>query len=173
MKIWIVNKGKIKEKDISKKFLSYVYRQEKSKKINLDKIEYGEYGKPYYKDNFFYNISHSKNYICIATSTSEVGIDIEEERKITSGLEKRILTVEELINDNINLIEYWVIKEAYSKYKGLGLRMPFNKVSVSEIKQNLNVYNLCNDKYYCYAIGIEPLEKINFIDAKDVVGDNK
>jgi len=173
MKVYIANKSKISKKDISKKFLSYVYYQEKNKKIDLNKIEYGKYGKPYYEKDFFFNISHSKNYICIATSTSEVGIDIEEDRNITSGLEKRILTDEELMNDNINLIEYWVIKEAYSKYKGLGLRMPFNKVSSSEIKLELNVYNLCNDEYYCYAISTEPLEKINFVDINDVVGDNK
>ena len=171
MKIWIVYKGKISEKDISKKFLSYVYCQETNKKMNLDKIEYGKHGKPYYNDKFFFNISHSKNYICIGTSTSEVGIDIEEERKITSGLEKRILTIEEMMDDKINLLEYWVIKEAYSKYKGIGLRMPFNKVSISQIKQSLNVYNLCTDKYYCYAIGQEPLEKVNIINIKDVVGD--
>lgn len=171
MKIWIVYKGKINEKDISKKFLSYVYSQETNKKMNLDKIEYGKHGKPYYNDKFFFNISHSKNYICIGTSTSEVGIDIEEERKITSGLEKRILTIEEMMDDKINLLEYWVIKEAYSKYKGIGLRMPFNKVSISQIKQSLNVYNLCTDEYYCYAIGQEPLEKVNIINIKDVVGD--
>ena len=171
MNIWILNKGKIKEKEISKKLLSYVYYQEKNKKINLNKIEYGEYGKPYYKDKLFFNISHSKNYICIATSTTEVGIDIEEERKISAGFEKRILTFEELSKDDINLIEYWVIKEAYSKYKGIGLRMPFNKVPVSQIQQNINVYNLCTDKYYCYAIGTEPLEKVNIINIKDVVGD--
>ena len=172
MRVWIINKGKTNEKDISKKFLSYVYHQEKNKEINLDKIKYGKYGKPYYND-FFYNISHSKNYMCIITANSEVGIDIEEERKITPGLDKRILTPEEQLNNDLNLIEYWVIKEAYSKYKGIGLRMPFNKVTVLEIKQNLKVYNLCTKQYYCYAIGTEPLEKINFIDINDVVGDNK
>lgn len=171
MKVWIINKDKMSEKDLSKKFLSYVYYQEKNKKINLDKIKYEEYGKPYYENDFFYNISHSKNYICIATSSSEVGIDIEEERKITSGLEKRILTSKELMNDNLNLIEYWVIKEAYSKYKGLGLRMHFNKISISQIKESVNVYNLCTDKYYCYVIGTEPLEKLNVINIKDIVGE--
>lgn len=171
MKIWIVNKGKIKEKEISKKLLSYVYFLEKNQNLDINKIEYGKYGKPYYNDDFFYNISHSKNYICIATSSTEVGIDIEEERKISTGLEKRILTFEELSKKNINLIEYWVIKEAYSKYKGIGLRMPFNKVPVSQIQQNINVYNLCTDKYYCYAIGTEPLEKVNILNIKDVVGD--
>jgi len=171
MKVWIANKSKLNKKDISKKFLSYVYCRETNQKMNLDKIQYGEYGKPYYDENFFYNMSHSNNYICVVISNSEVGIDIEEERKISVGLEKRILTHEELLNDDINLIECWVIKEAYSKYKGIGLRMPFNKVSISQIQQNINVYNLCTDKYYCYAIGTEPLEKVNIINIKDVVGD--
>ena len=43
MKIWIVNKGKIKEKEISRKLLSYVYFLEKKQNLDLNKIEYGKY----------------------------------------------------------------------------------------------------------------------------------
>lgn len=170
MKVWIVDKGKQNEKEVSRKLLSYIYCKEKGKIFNFDNIKYGKYGKPYYEDNFFYNISHSKKYVCIANSTSEVGIDIEEERKNIYGIEKKILTAEELKKSNNKIIEYWVIKEAYSKYKGKGLNMPFNKISTSYIKQqNINIYNLSTTKYYCYVIGTEPLEKVEFVNITDLI----
>ena len=169
MNVWIINKGNIKLKDISKKLLAYIYFHTKGKKIDFDKIVYGKYGKPYYIDDFFYNISHSKNYICIVVSNSEVGIDIEEDRNFSSNLKERVLTLEELGDSNINLVEYWSIKEAYSKYMGMGLYLHFNEISVSQIKECINLYNLSTDKYYCFVVGEEILDSVNFINIKDLV----
>ena len=42
---------------------------------------------------------------------------------------------------------------------------------IANFHQSINVYNLCTEKYYCYAIGTEPVEKVNIINIKDVVGD--
>ena len=169
MKVWIINKENNNEKELSRKLLSYIYHQETKKIFDFSKLFYGKYGKPYYVNNFYYNISHSKNYICIVISNSEVGIDIEEERKFSVELKKKILTIDELADNNIDLIEYWNIKEAYSKYKGMGLFMNFNEVSVSKIKQIVNIYNLSSDKYYCSVVGKEILEKVNFLNINDLI----
>jgi 4'-phosphopantetheinyl transferase len=170
VRVWVLRKEDYSDKVLSKRLLEYVYFKLMNKKIELDKLTYNQYGKPYY-DGFYFNISHSKNFICIVTSFNEVGIDIEEERKIVSGLEKKILTSEELKDNNLNILECWVIKEAYSKYKGLGLRLPFNKVSILDIKKELSVFNLnCND-FYCYAIGSEEFEGIEYLNVRTIMGD--
>lgn len=52
------------------------------------KIVYGPHGKPYIKEQpFFYNISHSGDYVFCAVSGQEIGADIQKKE---SGREKRV-----------------------------------------------------------------------------------
>ena len=168
MKVWIIKVNDTKDKkEYINKFLSDIYRQENDQEINCNKFFYGKYGKPYYDGDFYFNVSHSKNYMAIAIAASEVGRDIEEERKLTLGVERRILTKEELNSLKENLIETWTAKEAYAKYKGLGLSLPFDKVSVDDIKQEVKLYDLSSKAYYCYAVGNEELEDVKVIEIKN------
>ena len=74
--VYILKSNNRKDKE---KLLKEIYKKETNKEIDINKITYNKYGKPYYKD-FYFNISYSKNYIAVATSSLEIGIDIEEER---------------------------------------------------------------------------------------------
>lgn len=42
-----------------------------------------KFGKPYIRgnNNLFFNVSHSKSWVCVAISDKEIGIDIEEIKK--------------------------------------------------------------------------------------------
>ncbi|MDD2435705.1 MAG: 4'-phosphopantetheinyl transferase superfamily protein [Bacilli bacterium] len=168
MDVWILKK-QLNTKDkyptsYSYKLLSFAYRQRYNKELNLNRIKTNENEKPYVEDGeFFFNISHSKNYICCAISDHEVGVDIEEERKISDKLKERILTKQEL-ESNINPLEAWVIKEAYAKYLSIGLKLDFRTVSIDEIQSNFFMIKIPNDNYVCYIVGKESLKNVYEID---------
>ena len=86
-----------------------------------------EHGKPYFKElpQFHFNISHSADLCLIAVSDSPVGIDTEKPRQINLNIAKRFCKEEfdyisERDSEN-RFFEIWTKKEAYLKYKGLGL----------------------------------------------------
>ena len=103
-------------------------------------------GKPYFKNsNLFFNYSHSKNYIACAVSFYEVGIDIEETtRNINNDIAKKYL---DNVSGNKKRIETWVKKESYSKLKGLGLKIGFQNIKLSEIKTK-NLF-ISKKEYMC------------------------
>ena len=114
--------------------------------LKLPEIRISANGKPYFKNsNLFFNYSHSKNYIACAVSFYEVGIDIEETtRNINDNIAKKYL---DNVNGNKKRIETWVKKESYSKLKGLGLKIGFQNIKLSEIKTK-NLY-IKEKKYMC------------------------
>ena len=163
MNIYISKINGCNKNEIKDKLIKYAYREKFKKEIDLSKIVRNKYGKPYYDNKFFFNISHSSNYICIAVASSEVGIDIEENRKIEVDISKRILGENEKVIDN-NIIINWAIKEAYSKYKGLGFYIDFRNINAEQLLKDNNLKNLSTDKYYCYLYGDEKLEKVKYIE---------
>ncbi len=114
--------------------------------LKLPEICISANGKPYFKNsNLFFNYSHSKNYIACAVSFYEVGIDIEETtRNINDNIAKKYL---DNVSGNKKRIETWVKKESYSKLKGLGLKIGFQNIKLSEIKTK-NLY-IKGKKYMC------------------------
>lgn len=100
--------------------------------IKNKEIKYNEFKKPYYEGFLEFNLSHSGEYVLLATSKREVGCDIE---KIEDGIEfeklaKRIFNKNELLhlneNDNIKETFYnvWTLRESYMKLTGLGFNLP-------------------------------------------------
>ena len=123
-------------------------------------IKLNEHGKPILMNSpISFNISHSKNFISCAISTSEVGIDIEEfdenhekvREKLFSNNEKNKFTA---TNDVIKL---WTIKEAYLKMNGTGLINELNSLDTKFLRtiQNYDIYsidgvsvcNMINEKF--------------------------
>jgi 4'-phosphopantetheinyl transferase len=101
------------------------------------------YGKPYtnYSVNGLplkFNLSHTNGLIaCVVTLQHEVGVDVECIVHDQSGIEiaERYFSREEYI-DIVSLppvsrhkrfYNYWTLKEAYIKAKGVGLSMPMDK----------------------------------------------
>ena len=88
-------------------------------------------GKPFVKgrDDLYFNISHSGQYIVIVAAPGEIGTDIQKPVKVTESLVRRIASDKEreaykdLINDRFNL--FWAVKESYSKLTGDGIGTDF------------------------------------------------
>ena len=111
--------------------------------IEMSPIYTSKIGKPYFKNsNIFFNYSHSKTYIACAISYHEVGIDIEETDKI---INKKM--IEACYLDNSNPLKEFVQKESYSKLKGIGLKMLFNKIDLKSIKEKNIIIK--NKNYIC------------------------
>ncbi len=96
-------------------------------KTSIKELKYklNEYGKPYLKniENFFFNISHSGEYVILAISNKEVGCDIEKINKNIENtflLEKEERFVLKIKNseDKPNIYRYWTLKESYIKNIG-------------------------------------------------------
>ncbi len=119
----------------------------------LEDIEKDKNGKPYFKDRrLHFNISHSKNYVGCCIYNREIGLDIEEKRNINKNVIAKIMAKEDY---NIEPIRVWNIKESYSKYLGVGLRLDFKSISINEIYNKYFVFEkqfeeffltICTDK---------------------------
>lgn len=95
---------------------------------NEKDLYYNKYGKPYIKDVFF-NISHSFGYMIVATSDSEIGVDIEKVRDVRDELidfiatkKEREYIYEDIQNKEKRAFEIYTLKEAYFKMLGTGLQ---------------------------------------------------
>ncbi|WP_024833310.1 4'-phosphopantetheinyl transferase family protein [Ruminiclostridium josui] len=135
------------------------------------KIQFGKYGKPYIlNSNIHFNISHSYPWVCLATSYTSVGVDIEcksvsdpcQVLDKFSDKEKAWLVGESADNPEVMKGRFrmlWSAKEAWLKYlgcglKGIGMELPFaltasgglyNSVDQDGKKLYLN-QNLLSDK---------------------------
>jgi len=87
----------------------------------LSPILYSESRKPYLneKQNLFISISHSKNYCALGSSSSEIGIDIEEMSPRIERISARFVhrDEEKFIGANrlLDLTKIWTMKEAMFK----------------------------------------------------------
>ncbi|MBQ8821416.1 MAG: 4'-phosphopantetheinyl transferase superfamily protein [Lachnospiraceae bacterium] len=87
----------------------------------------GEHGKPYVKDNpWYFNTSHSGEYLVMVFDTIPVGIDVQELRPVRKPelIAKRFSEKEQeyiASGGEDALYRVWCRKEAYAKCVGRGL----------------------------------------------------
>lgn len=120
-----------------------------------------EYGKPYLNGypSFHFNISHAHSAIAVAFSNDEVGIDIELVREADFKIAKRFFTINEAeyIRNSSNptkaFYEIWTKKEAYIKYRGMGLSLSLKSFCVLDkaikelirtVELNGYIISVCN-----------------------------
>lgn len=152
MKIWLSKKKNTFE------FLQECYWDAYNRTLDLKRIHEGKNGKPYDKNQeFFFNISHTKHYIICVISSAEVGIDMEETRILTPSLIK-YMGLEESIPDPLDI---WVLKEAYVKYTGEGLRRRLDSFTVEEIEEQVEVKKIDIKDLWIYVVGNGIIEEIN------------
>lgn len=106
-----------------------------------DDIVIDKFGKPHFKaTKSSFNISHSGNYVVIAVSEFNIGIDIQRMEKNNQLVAEKnfhsneCAYINEGEDDNVRLqrfYEVWTVKEAYLKNVGIGLRKPLNSFEVS------------------------------------------
>ena len=121
------------------------------------------------RDNLFFNISHSKDYVVLALSDKEVGIDIQEIKPLKANVPKRFFT--DLDNEYIDQNEeerterftkVWSAKESFAKLTGNGIgegfatfyedfeRMVITDLKTKEEKAQITEY-LIDSNYKCFA----------------------
>ena len=144
------------------------FRFEKDKKLSagayllLDKLlkeegithpvyKTGKYGKAYISNmkNIHFNLSHSGKMVACAISDTEVGVDIEyTDPTIDLNIAKNYFYNSEYENimksekPSDEFFKFWVLKESYMKYTGLGFNLELNSF---EIIMNETI-ELKNDK---------------------------
>lgn len=96
---------------------------------------WGRWGKPYLIDHpqLFFNLSHSGNYVVLALSHKEVGIDIQQKRPVKETMIKRVLAQQEYkryreLSATMEaekalswFFSCWCAKESFCKLTGKGL----------------------------------------------------
>ena len=132
----------------------------------LFKIE--EYGKAYISnfENIYFNLIHSGKMVLCAISDREVGVDIEYiDHEIDLNIaqhyfyNKEYESIMNSQNPADEFFKYWVLKESYMKYTGLGMNLKLDSFEIKiedkiELKNDdeglkFNLFNLEN-----YKIGI-------------------
>ena len=107
-----------------KDFLLGRYLLDKSG-INISKIYYNQNGKPLIKNKYF-SISHTSTMTILVTHDKNIGVDIEEIRKIDPRVKNFLLqnmTFNEKIKDDDDfLLKEFIKREAYIKFMGLSLK---------------------------------------------------
>ncbi len=115
----------------------------------IPELIYGKYGKPYirgYKSRQF-SLSHSGRYAACGFSSSEIGVDIQEEIDDFSTLLNSFLSKEEKrrVSDSKNkkesFTEIWSMKESYFKYTGRGIPESPYRYDLCDIKEKLKIEN--------------------------------
>lgn len=107
-----------------------------------------EQGKPYIpgEEGFFFNISHSGEYVAIAYGDSPVGIDLEGIREKDLKVAKRCFCEEEYLyilagksdeEQSRRFFEIWTMKESYLKCLGTGINVPLNSFLVNPVERRV------------------------------------
>ncbi|MGM0565161.1 MAG: 4'-phosphopantetheinyl transferase family protein [Bacteroidota bacterium] len=107
-----------------------------------------KHGKPYLAHHQIeFNISHSGNYVALALSKNNIGVDIEKLRHNKMRVARRFFSDAEIDllrgsgNPDNDFTRLWSLKEAYLKYSGSGLTEALNTFTVKESKQS-NIFEV-------------------------------
>jgi len=112
-------------------------------------LQYNKFGKPYLNPivEFNFNISHSENWVVLARSDSDVGIDIEKIQPDIYNIAKNYFSTTErhYINSsfsktekNNRFIKIWTLKESFVKFLGTGLNTHLNTFSICDIEEPIH-----------------------------------
>lgn len=123
-----------------------------------------KYGKAYISnhENIYFNLSHSGKIVLCAISDKEVGVDVEYiDSEIDLNIAKHYFYNREYENimnaddKSDEFFKYWVLKESYMKYTGLGMNLKLDSfeiiiedtIKLKNSNENLK-FNLFNIKNY-------------------------
>lgn len=155
------------------------------------KLTYNKYGKPELEGKeFYFNISHSGNWVVLANGKTEVGVDIE---LIKTGREKTLISVftehekkyiykVHGLEREKRLTRIWTMKESYLKYIGTGLFTEMksftadtnNKGILDENQEIIDdlVVNSCllEPEYYLSICCADENVEIEFVSLQELMG---
>ncbi len=128
----------------------------------------GKYGKSYISnfEDVYFNMSHSGKMVACAISDMEIGVDVEfNDPSIDLNIAKNYFFNEEYEsimksdNPSDDFFNYWVLKESYMKYTGLGFNLSLDSfqivieddITLKNDKDNLK-FNLFDVEDYKLAV---------------------
>ena len=169
-----IRKGKVsrfrfdKDKKLSSGAYLLLKKLLEEKNVTNPIFKKAKYEKPYisnYPDTYF-NLSHSGKYVMCAVSDTPIGVDIEyNDPHIDLNIARNYFfntEYENIINsDNPSneFFKYWVLKESYMKYTGLGFHLNLDSFEII-IKDSIRlkddnddiIFNLFDIKDYKLAV---------------------
>ena len=107
--------------------------------ITKPRFKTGKYGKAYISnhENIYFNLSHAGKMVLCAISDKEVGTDIEYiDPAIDLNIAKNFFynsEYERIMNGENKpdeFFKYWVLKESYMKYTGLGMNLSLDSFEI-------------------------------------------
>lgn len=137
---------------------SYIYKMIEIENIlykvlnkheNISKLEFlvGKFGKiNLLNSDIKFNISHSKEYLIIGVSNSDLGVDLEYIDEKRFKIKEKI--TDQKISDINELIKLYTIKESFIKYYGLSILYNLKNIMVNNdqiiSKDYENLYYISN-----------------------------
>lgn len=156
----------VKEEDMLRSILGSLLIRKYTN--GLDDLKYNSYGKPY-KDNIYFSLSHSNDYVVLAISNNQIGIDIELIKDVKENLKDYTLSVDEksTIKNNVDFYKLWTSKESLIKYLGIGIDKDLKKIPALPLEgykeyQNNKLYSLSFVFKENYALSITTKEKDDY-----------
>ena len=143
----------IKEHNIEKKQGSALIKKEV---LGEREILKRESGKPYCRDLFF-NISHSGDFVLLAVSDFEIGIDIEKIRDVDLKISDRCF--EEKVSTKEEFFSMWTQKESIIKYLGKTI-ISMKNINVKDYEKLLKTSDFFEG--YAFCICSEDKSEIEF-----------
>lgn len=132
----------------------------KEENITNPTFKIDKYGKAYisnYKDIYF-NLSHSGKMVACAISDKEVGVDIEyNDPTIDLDIAKHYFynseyeSIMKSQNPSDEFFNYWVLKESYMKYTGLGFNLDLDSFEII-IDNEITLKNKKQPKFNLFEI---------------------
>ncbi len=161
------------EKDQIRSLLSsYLINQ-----LSKEPLLHNEMGKPYYENGPYFNVSHSGKYVMMAVSSSEIGIDIEENIPKDMSLLTKIFNEAEakVIKEHADFYYLWCAKESLIKCMGSSIShvkevpsLPFNGIKTFKGKDyqcqtfifDKHIVSITREGYEKYELKIEKVHKL-------------
>ena len=106
-------------------------------KLSKEPLLFNDMGKPFFEKGPYFNVSHSGQYIVMAVSNKDIGVDIEENKEKDMSSLIRIFNEAEakMIKEHADFYYLWCAKESLIKCIGSSINrikeipaLPFNGV---------------------------------------------
>ena len=134
----------------------------------IPEFVYNEFGKPSFSNlPIRFSLSHCKDAVACAVSDHNIGIDVETIVPYNPDVARRVCTaaevemLEQSENNDLEFIKLWTIKEAISKYEGMGLSLPFSEIDISKYATHTQI---CFENNYCITVCCDARQKVQLFD---------
>ena len=136
-----------------------------------------KYGKSYISnhEDIYFNLSHSNKIVLCAISDMEVGADIEyNDPAIDLNIARNYFynseyeNIMSAKNSSDEFFKYWVLKESYMKYTGLGMNLELDSFEIM-IKDEITVNKNKNLKFTLFDIEDYKIGMAGHYKASDLI----